>query len=547
MTSRLPPAFSKHLKVTLPARQVPGPGQHADDDAIVRQAAEQFRNGFAKDADRLCGMVLARNPRNPQALHLAGRLALDAGQHDLAIQYLENAVRERPKEPLFHLALAETYLSTNEPEKASRHFRRALAIKPDLVRALVGLGRALASTNDAEQAVSIFEKALAIDPEHMSVRGHLADALTSLGRTDEGVATLKQAITLGKDVPRAYNILARSKTYAGDPEELKSIADELARPGLYAEAAYQLHHAAGKILNDLKRYDEAIDHISKAKAAVGYDFDIETYRRWINSMIALFSRDRISTWDGFGNPSEVPVFVLGMPRSGTTLIEQICASHPGVHGAGELYQFARVATSIGLNRTSLAPFAQSVSDMTREQSRALASDYLSYVRRLSPDALRVVDKMPHNFETVGLIALLFPHARIIHCRRDPIDTCVSCFMTDFNSMHGYTANLQKLGLYYREYDRLMQHWETVLPGRLYTCRYEDVVTDPTNETRRLLEHLGLEWDDACLRFYDQSRTVNTPSQLQVRQPIYSSSVKRWKNYGSAIQPLIDALGDLAEA
>ena len=154
--------------------------------------------------------------------------------------------------------------------------------------------------------------------------------------------------------------------------------------------------------------------------------------------------------------------------------------------------------------------------------------------------------MPHNFETIGLIDLLFPNARIIHCRRDAIDTCISCFMTDFNAGHGYTSDLEKLGLYYREYDRLMRHWSKILPGRIYECRYEDVVANTETESRKLIAHLGLPWDDACLRFHELDRTVNTPSQMQVRQPIYGSSVKRWKNYEASIQPLIAALGDLAD-
>ena len=235
-----------------------------------------------------------------------------------------------------------------------------------------------------------------------------------------------------------------------------------------------------------------------------------------------------------------------MPRSGTTLTEQICASHPAVHGAGEITKLRRLAKSIGFSHDSLAAFRKSVTAINGEQSRALAADYLSYLRRLSPEAPRIVDKLPHNFEMVGFIALLFPKARIIHCRRDAIDTCLSCFMTSFNDKHGYNADLQKLGLYYREYDRLMRHWNAILPGRIYECRYETLIADQEAESRRLIEYLGLPWDDACLRFYEHDRSVNTPSRWQVRQPIYTSSVKRWKNYEGRIQPLIEALGDLAD-
>jgi hypothetical protein len=178
--------------------------------------------------------------------------------------------------------------------------------------------------------------------------------------------------------------------------------------------------------------------------------------------------------------------------------------------------------------------------------RTLAAGYLAEVRKLAPQALRIVDKRPHNFELVGLIALTFPNARIIHCRRDAIDTCVSCFVTKFTDKHGYSADLTTLGLYYREYDRLMRHWDAVLPGRVHEVRYETMIANQEGESRRLIEFLGLPWDDACLRFEENDRAVVTASRWQVRQPIYQTSVKRWKNYGAKIQPLIDALGDLAD-
>jgi hypothetical protein len=306
------------------------------------------------------------------------------------------------------------------------------------------------------------------------------------------------------------------------------------------EEAYRLHFAAGKILDSLKRHNEAIEEFKLGKEVKGHDFDVDTYRRWVDATINMFSAEFIKEHAGVGDPSEVPVFIVGMPRSGTTLTEQICASHPDVYGAGELIDMKRLTRSIGSTNVSL------FRALDPENLPKVGAQYLSRLRLHSPDALRIVDKMPHNFELLGFVALLFPNARIIHCRRDAIDTCLSCFMTDFNEWHAYSADLHKLGLYYREYDRLMRHWNTVLPGRVYESRYEDLIAEPETEFRKLIEHLGLPWDDACLQFYNQNRTVNTPSQLQVRQPIYKSSVKRWKNYEGSIQPLIDGLGDLAD-
>lgn len=545
MKSRLPPTFSKHLKLapqsaTRPAAQV------QNHDETLKRAREHRDKRQLREADRLTARVLSLSPNHPQALFLAGQLALDIENFDLAIEYFEKAATEKPKDPYFHLALAETRSAVNETELAIKHFRRALTLKPDLVKALCGLGGAHVALGQAELALPFYEKALRIERDHPGARIGYADALTSLGRMDEATAYLKETIRRRRDLGQAWNALAATRRFSGEPDELKSIVDELAGQSLSRADASQLHYAAGKILNDLGRYPEAFDHFQEAKTAAGNSFDIAAYRAWVDAMIDVFNPSMLKALPALGDPSDLPVFVVGMPRSGTTLIEQICASHPAVHGAGELYRFARVANSMGLNRTSLEPLRAAIAALDDRKSRALAAEYLSYLQRLSPDAKRVVDKMPHNFETVVLIALLLPNARIVHSRRDAIDNCVSCFTTSFNKHHSYNADLHTLGLYYREYDRLMRHWNSVLPGRIYECRYETLIENQEAESRRLIDHLGLPWDDACLRFYDQNRSVSTPSRWQVRQPLYKTAVKRWRNYEEEIQPLIEALGDLAE-
>lgn len=545
MRNRLPPTWAKHLKVApqfaaMPAVRAP------DHDETLKRAREYREKGQLREADRLCASVLKVSPDNAHALLLAGNLALDVDDEVLAIQYFERAIKEKPKDPYLHLVLAKTHASASEFELAIRHFRRALTLKPNLVDALCGLGRSYVSFGKAELALPFYQKALRIDRDHRAVRLGYADALSSLGRMDEAVTYLRESIRLRRELPQAYNAFAATLKFSSEPAELNAIITELTELALSPAASNQLHYAAGKILNDLGRYEDAIDHFQKAKAANRNKFDVQAYRAWVDQMIDVMNSEMLRARPALGDPSELPVFVVGMPRSGTTLVEQICASHPDVHGAGELYKFARVANSVGLNRTTLEPFRKALADLSVETSRSFAADYLAYVRRLSHDALRIVDKMPHNFETIGLIALLLPNARIIHCRRDAIDNCVSCFTTNFNKHHGYNADMQTLGLYYREYDRLMRHWNAVLPGRIHEVRYEDVIADPDTESRRLIDCLGLPWDDACLRFHQSDRTVVTPSRWQVRQPVYKTSVKRWKNYEQKIQPLIAALGDLAE-
>ncbi|RUX90748.1 MULTISPECIES: sulfotransferase [unclassified Mesorhizobium] len=553
MSNRLPPAWSKHLKgpagpqisqqkIVQPTAK-PLPRAQAD-DALLRQALELQRAKRLHEAEELCQRVLARAPRHPLALYIMGVFARDLDD-ERAIHYFARAVKEAPGNPHYHLTLGETYLKVGEHSDAIRHFEVASQLKVDWVEALCALGRAYTEFGRADLAVPLYERALTINGRHPLVRTGLANALVSLGRMDEATTYMREAISHRLGVAAAYDGLVSIRKFSEEPAELQSILAELKNPKLDRKSIQQFHHAAGKILNDLRRYDEAMDHFRQAKELSPRRFDIESYRRSVDFMIELFSPRMAAAKAGHGSTSDVPVFVLGMPRSGTTLTEQICASHPDVHGAGELTKLRRITNRLAPKTRSPEELRKSIVDMTVEQSKSLAEEYLSHIRQRSPDARRIVDKLPHNFELIGLVRVLFPKARIIHCRRDAADNCISCYFLSFNEDNIYNADLNTLGLYYREYDRLMRHWDVVFPGQILQNRYEDMVSDQEGQSRRLIDHLGLPWDDACLRFFDKGGAVNTFSRWQVRQPIYTSSVNRWKSYGSAIKPLIDALGDLA--
>ncbi|TPI16049.1 sulfotransferase [Mesorhizobium sp. B4-1-1] len=558
MNNRLPPAWSKHLKSgatpkprwhqASPPRPAPPKtnsfARAQADDALLKKAFEHQQAKRLGEAQDLCLEVLARTPNHPLALYIMGTICLGYDD-EAALRYFARAVAEEPGNPYYHLSFGETYAKLSEFSAAIKYIQHALEIQPDLVEALCALGRVYTQFDKPDLALALYEKALKINRDHPKARTGMAAALSGLGRMDEAGAYLKEAIECRVDAAAAYYELVQSRKFTEEPPELQSIVRELDSPGLNAEAAQSLHYAAGKVQNDLKRYAEAFDHFNKAKQAAGYRFDIDQYRRFVDSTIEIFTPGLFAAASGLGDPSDLPVFVVGMPRSGTTLTEQILASHPGVHGAGELAKLRRVANAIGL-KSSAEDLGKPVNSLTPELTRTLAEEHLSYLRERAPAALRVVDKEPHNFELIGLIAVLFPNARIIHCRRDAIDNCVSCYVLPFSSAHSYNADLRALGLYYREYDRLMRHWNEVFPGRIFENRYETLVEDQEAQSRRLIDHLGLPWDDACLRFFDREGAVTTPSRWQVRQPIYKSSVKRWKNYESEVQPLIEALGDLAD-
>jgi tetratricopeptide (TPR) repeat protein len=543
--SRLPTSFAKHLK---PARQPiarPPSAKNGIEDAL-RIAKEHYDRGEVGQAEKLCIAVLTRDPRNVQALLLAGSLARGVDDSALALSFFEKVVALQPNSVEARLVLGATYGEARQHEDAIKQFEHVVARRPDLVAALGALGKCYTAAGKAELALPLFEKATKLQPTHTALRYDHATALIALGRMDEAANLLKENIRRGYRVAGSYQAFADTRKFSSEPAELSAILKKLEEPSLDQKDAIALHHAAGKILNDLGRHEEAVDQFQASKIASGHGFDIEAYRRRIDTLIAGFSPELLKSKAALGNPTEVPVFIIGMPRSGTTLTEQICASHPAVYGAGEIPQLGTVVRSGGYSQTPNGSIKKPPQALTADEARSMAADYLDFVQRMSPLSARIVDKLPHNFLFVGMIALLFPNAKIIHCTRDPIDNCISCFFNTFNENHGYNTDLHTLGLYYREYARLMRHWQELLPGRIYECNYETMIADQEAETRRLIDFLGLPWDDACLRFYDTDRSVTTPSRWQVRQPIYASSVKRWKKYENKIQPLIEALGDLAE-
>ena len=258
---------------------------------------------------------------------------------------------------------------------------------------------------------------------------------------------------------------------------------------------------------------------------------------------AVFTRELISAKSGGGDSSPMPIFVIGMPRSGTTLVEQIIASHPAVHGAGELQALNDVILTVRGPDGNTILYPEFVPAIDRLALQQIGARYVALVRRLAQGRPRVTDKMPSNYYFAGLIHLALPNATVIHTLRDPVDTCVSCFSKLFSAQQNHTYDLGELGRYYKRYERLMAHWRRVLPpGRILDVRYEEVVADLDSAARRIIAHCALPWDERCLSFHETGRPVRTASATQVRKPIYSSAVGRWRVYGDELQPLLDALG-----
>jgi len=344
----------------------------------------------------------------------------------------------------------------------------------------------------------------------------------------------------------AHYGLASLKTFEqGDPH-INQMETLLADPSLEPNAEATICFSLGRAYDQLDRLDEAMAHFARGNRVKREmtDFDVGAERTNTQRIASAFGPELFDKFTGVGDPSELPVFVFGMPRSGTTLVEQILASHPSVHGAGEINDLWRIVSGLGKALPPGSRQPEDIGEAPPEIWRELGERYVRRLRHYAPDADRITDKLPFNYTLAGIIRLALPRSRIIHCVRDPRDTCVSCYMTSFQNDRGFTFDLAELGETYRLYWDLMEHWRAVLPGGFYEIRYESLVEDMENQSRALVDYLGLEWSEDCLRFFENPRTVTTASMTQVRRPVYKSSVGRWRRYRDYLGPLIQSLGDL---
>jgi len=431
------------------------------------------------------------------------------------------------------------------PAEALAEYDRALALDPNTVEALSNRAHSLFLLGRAGEALPSWERAIALRPDVAIAHENRGAILTALGRFEEAAAAIERALRLAPGKARSYlNLVAARRTTPDDPHlaamrALLGAPDSLSR----AERA-ELHFALGKALDDIGDRDGSFLHLLEANAEQRKltPYDEAATLAWMRSFTAVFDADFLRRHAGEGDPSAKPVFIVGMPRSGTSLAEQILASHPKVFGAGELNDFAREAGKLAQGAGDGSPAADLAAFVEAGRIRALGSAYLGRLVAHAPEADKLIDKAPSNFRFLGPICLAMPNARVIHMRRDPVDTCLSCFSKRFFGDLPWSYDLAELGRYYRAYEASMAHWRTALPkGFMIEVRYEDLVADLEGQTRRMLAHIGLDWDPRCLDFHTTERTVHTASAAQVRRPIYRTSIERWRAYEARLEPLLAEL------
>jgi tetratricopeptide (TPR) repeat protein len=464
-----------------------------------------------------------------------------AGQFDQAKSIYAAIMAVAPARIEPYIGNGQICLAGGQYEEALYWFERARDIAPNASAVLDGVGTALLTLSRPAEALAFFEKLQAQDPRSDVAFHQAGEALSQLGRLAEARVALERAVALAPDIAGHHCLLAQLARFAeGDPRlaGLERLAERLER--LPADDQCELHFALAKARDDLGRHAEAFEHWRAANAIkrrlVAYDECM--FLGMLDSLARVFTPELIASRCGAGDPSDVPVFVVGMPRSGTSLVEQIIASHPEAYGAGE-----KMYLHYLLGQNFAGPdFPAHFADVRSDALRTMGSLYVTRLKADAPKARRIVDKLTANFMLCGLIHLILPNAKIIHVRRDPLDTCFSCYTNLFAQNIDYSYDLGELGRYYRAYQDLMAHWHDVLPdGAILDVSYEALVGDFEREARRIVAHTGLEWNEACLAFHRTERVVHTLSAAQVRQPLYSRAVGRAAPYAVFLEPLRKAL------
>jgi tetratricopeptide (TPR) repeat protein len=507
--------------------------------AQLQWASDRISEGRLEDA--LVGFEAALGflPSSPQVLHSFGALLYSLEKHEAAIERFNQALAIKPDFIDARVHLGRALAALGRHDEALTHFNAALASTPDHPGAHCYASISLEALNRPEPALGHAVRSVELDPESAEAQFALGQILVVHGRMEPAREAMRQAMRLAPSAPLYYRAFGDWFGFGDDAGALARLqALAVGADALPDSDLMHLYFALHKALEDKGRWAEAFRYLIKANAIQRRrtPYDEAEGLGLMERVCAAFGLERFAEFPGSGERSPKPIFIVGMPRSGTTLVEQLLAAHPNVAAGGEL--------SI-LREVVMAEMGASSDALDAARLQQMGRRYIDLVSPIAPGAQRITDKMPGNFVLIGMIRLILPQASIIHVRRDPIDTCLSCFSKLFTQGQRFANDLGELGRYYRSYRALMAHWRRVLPaGAMLEVDYEDLVSDFQPQAARILDYCGLEWSPQCLAFDKAERPVRTASAAQVRKPIYTTSVGRARNYGELLKPLIEALGDL---
>ena len=522
--------------------------------------------------------ILAAAPGYPGAELNYALLAVSTGRLDLAFHLARKAVASQPEDPGTHATLGNLLLENERTFEAVTAYRAALRLAPGHVNARFNLGGALRRMGEPEAAVTEYQglvDRLPDDPQHWVALG---GALLEAGHPRDAMEAQARALDLSPNDPDALTELGLAHVDAGEfaearrcyrriidggtdhgpvwlnysktrrfgpsdraeIEEAERVAARLDAASSPGPECGDVHFALGKMYDDLGEYDLAFEHFRRGNEILKEHVPVEpgASERLVDDLTARYDTAWFERVRGWGDPSERPVFIVGLPRSGTTLVEQILASHPEVHGAGELIRISNLARRVPAQGEAPGPGTAAPG---RADLESAAEDYLDYIDARAGTAVRVTDKLPENYHHLGFIASILPNARIVHVRRSPMDVCFSNYVVRFERGHAYSCDFESLAAEYDAHERLMRHWRAVLPMRIHELSYESLVGSLEPESRKLVDFCGLDWDEGSLEFHRTRRAVHTASGWQVRQPLYRTSVERWRHYERHLGALRAAL------
>ncbi|MBF0383629.1 MAG: sulfotransferase [Magnetococcales bacterium] len=497
-----------------------------------------------------CKMAIWMVPRNAELYTVMARVLCLQSSFKEAETYYQKAIELAPQEWSGYWALADLLLDMGRGEEAEGLLQKAVTLEGGKQWHLYhSLGMALMLQYRTKDAVKAYQQGVDLKPNHSSIYRNLGNAQRELGCFDEANLTYRKGLQVDPNDPLLYALLPLVNKYTDkNHPDLQAISELLHREDLEKNIAMELHFAFGKALDQCKSYDSAFINYQKANK-IRYSeqngSDLSDILDLIKRIKEQFTPVLFKKYQHVGCNDSWPIFVVGMFRSGTSLTEQILASHPQIHGAGERDEMGILCRELPYRLNVDSTFPECVAELNVDVASQVAKSYREDLYRgVDKHILRIVDKLPFNLLYLGVIALIYPNAHIIHCQRHPLDVCLSNYFQNFNGGPKFVQDLEEIAHYYRAYHDLMLYWQEVLPLSIHTVKYEELVANPQHHSRELINKVGLPWDDRCLSPHKTKRAVQTASTWQVRQPIYGSSSYRWRNYEQYLGPIKEILADL---
>lgn len=512
-------------------------------DAQFNLASALVEMGKAAEAISLYGQLIGKHP-NPARLSFNLAVALHADKRHLeAIDVYEQALHLDPKFLDALVNVSNLYSIMGNPIRALERIKNARDHHPDDIRIMENEASLLLNAGFSAKALTAYEHILSLDPSNQKALGAQIRALHNEGRFEDAQNMATQALEINPEATSVLLALSQDRSYTFSEENIRHLKTASVHEKASAEDAVRAGFALASIYNNKAEHKAAFTFYKQANALCDaqYNWSQTDEQNLFTALTDTFSSKFFETAPSFGHDSNRPIFIVGMPRSGTTLVEQIISSHPQAEGGGELPEISAMVHALPKTLNSTSPYPDCIQKLDAATANGLAEHYLKRLKNVSGTALHVTDKMPGNYLHLGLIAQLFPKARIIHCRRNAVATCFSIYQQNFDGYHPYAYDLTKLGRRYQSYERLMEHWHTTLPLPILDVFYEELVQDQEQQSRRILDFCNLDWDDRVLAFEKTTRSVQTASLWQVRQPMYTSALKSWHKYEAFLSPLKAAL------